>query len=301
MNEIVKFLSSLHPIVQGIIYAIIAAIIITVITFIIKRIQNNSKEKRTLENERLKIHFMELKSEANAIIVACNLSEFLGAILINQTPEMLISVSQYVKDFSKALLPVPLSTFIAHFPKEASSLTEYRKNIEKHNIRRFALDTKIKSDFENRQISVLNVNNTSNESFYVYDSIYITLFKWWQECYQHKANPRPNFDNIESRADQNPNNLYAEGWGAQAIAYANTTSDKQKCKNEIQKVAHNSEYQKEVIYLTVSADVIITAVEILSHQLKEKLDEVERYWPGTKSYKFKKAIKNCPKCKEIFG
>jgi len=258
-------------------------------------------EKKKEQDRKLRIHFEEIKQEATQIVDSCiHLTDYYGMILMNRIG-LTIDWSDYISKFGLGLLPELSTIFTAHFAKDTAEIARLRMNIEKHNKRRVELDYRVKSDFGSQNIPLLNINNSSNRPFYVYDTIFRPLFLWWQACNREETNPRPNFNKIGTKADGEPNNLYVEGWGSQAIAYAKTDYGKNKCKHAIHDIAHNEEYQMYASWLIRLSDSLVREVHEFAQQLSNILDSVERFWPGTKSYRFTKEKKKCPECKEIFS
>ena len=297
----------IYPNKEAFIIGLIVAAVVTLVFVLFRNIfkkiwelifQNPEKKRR--QDEKLQEHFRDIKEEALAIITPCSsLSEWYGAVLLNQTPETLVSISYYVREFGAALLPVPLPSFVAHFPKEAALLAKYRGMIEEHNKKHVNFVSKLKEYFESRKIPVVNENPIS--PLCIYSATWRPLFKWWESrCYQRDY-IWPNFDEIETKTDTGPNNLFAEGWGSQAIAYAETNYGKKKCKHAIHDVAYNEEYQMYASWLIRLADSLVREVHEFAQQLSNMLDSTEKFWPGTKIYRFTKEKKKCPKCKEIFG
>lgn len=216
-------------------------------------------------------------------------------------PESLVGLSTYVHDFGETILPRPLASFVAHFPVETAELDEYRPKIEEHNRRLVDFRSRIKRDFESRDIPVVNINHPPSDPPYIYDTIFRPLFDWWKDRNQRKANPRPNFEQIETKSDFGPNHLLVAGWGSEAIAYAETDSDKQRCKDALSEVAENKEYEREAAGLVSSANELVKQARTLGRELSDKLGNVAKFWPGTKNYRFKKEKQKCPKCREVFG
>ena len=105
---------------------------------------------------------------------------------------------------------------------------------------------------------------------------------------------------MAARADGEPGNLYVDGWDGEAAAYAGTDQGKKTCIAVLGKLAGSKKCRKEAGRLTASSNNIIRAAKRLGAQITEKTDNVEKYWPGTRSYKFSKNKEKCPKCKEIF-
>jgi hypothetical protein len=295
MEEILKWWESIHTFWQAVV-TLSATALLGLIGFLLKRLiqylLSVIQRKKEKDDQKLHAHFMEIKPELTMLVdVLSKLSEYHGYLIPG------INYSEY----KPGILPLPTKEFSSHFPEEASKVNEYYIHIDKYNKKRLALKAKIKQDFESRNFSVVNVNETSKRPFYIYDTIDIPLFHWWQESNKQMPNRRINFNKIGIKVDGGQNNLYVEGWGSQAIAHAKTSHGKKRCKTAIRKVANNTEYLEVVSYLIISSNLILITMERLARQISDKINNVEKFWPGTKSYKFNKKMGRCPRCKEIFG
>lgn len=293
----------------GIIVGVIATVAASIIIFLFRNLLIKiwqlafpSLGVKKQQDSKLWTHFMELKTEAESLLGAVNnMTQFYGVILVNYPPSMYFHSVSNASNYNLGVLSDISTNLVAHFPKETADFIKSKKYIAQHNKRLFELNDKVKQNFELMNISVLNANDTSNRPFYIYDSIYKPLFQWWQDRNKEKPNNWINFNKIGIKAGENPDNLYVDGSGAQAIAHAKTDGGKRRCRGAIRKISHDTEYQKEVFYLSVSADIILTTSKETARQLKDKLYDVENFWRGTKKYKFKKEKRKCLKCKEIFG
>jgi hypothetical protein len=295
MEGILKWWESLHTFWQAVV-TLSATALLGLIVFFLKRliqyIVSSRRRKKEKESQKLHTHFLEMKSElTNLVGVLSKLLEYHG---------YLVPSSNY-SEYEPGILPAPSKEFSSHFPEEASKVNEYKIHIDKHNKKRLELNAKIKQDFESRNFSVVDVNKPSKRPFYIYDTIDIPLFHWWPESNKPKPDRWIDFNKIESKAGGGKDNLYVKGWESQAIAYAKTDHGKKKCKTAIRKVANSEEYKGEVSYLILSADIILTAMQRLAQQISDKMNNIENFWPGTKSCKFTKKTRSCPRCKEIFS
>lgn len=252
------------------------------------------QEKQRRQNASLKKHFEELNGEVRSTISEAKISEMYGLIVTYAG-----GIPQYHPDFVGIELPKLPDSFEAHFPKETKMYGNYIGRILRNNEGYKELRQKIKTDFESEGIPVVNINPPPKTSPAIYDTIFWPLFSWWKDRSQGKNKPWPNFEQIETTADFGPNHLVVAGWGSGAIAYAKTNSDRRKCKHAIGKVAENKEYESEATKTIKMANERVKEIRTFKEQLMDTLDDIEKFWPGTKKSKFKKA-KNCPKCKEIF-
>jgi len=287
-------------VVLVIIGTVVGGLILWILLFPLRQLMTKRTEKKREQDRKLYEHFRDIKQEVIQIVDSCmKLRDYYGMIILNNAG-LTIDWNDYISKFGIGLLPQPSNIFSAHFSKDAAELAEWRKQIEEHNKKRVKLDYEIKNDFQSKSIPVININSYSNRSFYVYDTIFRPLFIWWQACNLNKATHWPNFNSIGTKADGGPNNLYADGWSSQAIAHAKTDNAKKRCISAIRKVAKSVEYQQEVSYLTISIGIIQSNVKKIGNHLQSKINDVDKYWPGTSNYKFKK-VKNCQRCREIFS
>lgn len=78
--------------------------------------------------------------------------------------------------------------------------------------------------------------------------------------------------------------------------------------------AHNEKYATQILEIKNAKEkeplvnefelrgtIITKNLRRASEEIDAKIDLVEKYWPGTRHYKFKKKQNSCLKCKEIFG
>jgi len=94
--------------------------------------------------------------------------------------------------------------------------------------------------------------------------------------------------------------LEPQGWSGTLVACVQTESDKVKYTHALREVAGNKQLQTEGTKLSSSAKQLDNEITAFRIQLLDKLDNVDKFWPGTKNYKFRKEKRNCPRCKEIF-
>ncbi|GAH63832.1 unnamed protein product, partial [marine sediment metagenome] len=93
--------------------------------------------------------------------------------------------------------------------------------------------------------------------------------------------------------------LYPEGWGASTVARVREKSDKERCERILHEVAENEELEGEAAKLINDANELVEQATDFRRKLSDKLDDTDKLWPGTRTYKFKE-VKNCPRCKELF-
>lgn len=296
-----NFWNSLHPALQALVGSMTAGIAVAVIVGMVKLIigiiRKLANDASKAADNRLRIHFAEIKTEAISISDRLHgLTAYCG--WLTASAEGVSYRDLYNR--KSGVIPVPTKQFAAHLPEETSRLKEYRKHIEKHNKKRSSLDARIKQFFASERITLSPASAMTGYTCCVSDSIYAPLFAWWQDSRKPTGERRIDFTKVATRADGEPGNLYVDGWGAEAAAYAGTDQAKQTCITAIGKLANSKKCRKEAGRLADSSDNIIRAAKRLGAQLTEKTDNVEKYWPGTRSYKFTKNKEKCPKCQEIF-
>lgn len=298
MEALDQFWQSLHPALQTIIIGLIVAAFVGIISLVIRLIRRftiTSARKKATEEDRLKMHFQEINEEIRSDLSEANISEMYGLIVTYAG-----GVPQYHPDFVGIELPKLPDSFEVHFPKEKETYGNYIRKILKNNQDYKELRNKIKTDFESEGIPLVNINTPPTTSPVIYDSILWPLFNWWEDRSQGKVNPQPNFEQIETSPDFGHNHLLVVGWGSGAIAYAETEADKQRCKNIIGNIAENREYENKAATIIQSANNILEDFRTYKAALISTLDSTKKFWPGTKTYVFKKETKKCARCKEIF-
>ncbi|MFC1983695.1 hypothetical protein ACFLVO_01595 [Chloroflexota bacterium] len=282
------------PAIMAIIGTVMGGLILWILLFPVRHFVNQQSEKRREQDRKLRIHFDDLKKEARAIMSEAQISEMYGLIVTyaGGTP-------QYHPEFVGIELPKLPNSFEAHFSKETEMYRNCISRILRTNEGYKELRQKIKTDFESEGIPVVNINPPPKTPPAIYDTIFWPLFSWWSERSQGKPNPHPNFEQIETIDDFGSNHLVVSGWRSGAIAYAIGMTDQQRCKEVITGIAKNGEYESEAAKTIEMANGRVKEIRILKEQLMATLDDIGKFWPGTKKYKFKK-VKNCATCKKIF-
>jgi len=297
VEQFLQFVSTYEvQIVIGVIVTVAATIIIFLLRGVVRKVWElifppSGKEVR---DKKLRLHFNELSEETKAILSEARISEMYGLVVTYAG-----GIPQYHPDFVGIELPKLPDSFEAHFPIESKMYGDYISRILRNNEGYKELRQKVRTDFESEGIPVVNINPPPKTSPVIYDTILWPLFSWWKDCNQGKAKPWPNFEQIETNVDFGPNHLVVAGWGSGAIAYAETDSDKQKCKYAIGKVAKNTEYESEAAETIDMANERVKEIRTFKEQLIDTLDDIGKFWPGTKKYKFREE-KNCSRCKELF-
>lgn len=248
-------------------------IIIPIITLIVGVILGSLRERNKERERRLKVHFEELRREAEISIISgiSGVSEHYGRVIIYSRPNTYNIPTE---------LPKPSDSFAAHFPEETAALAGYEQNIVKHNKVYEAFRLKITDTFKSKGLDVVSVN--TNVSFpHIWDNIFWLLFEWWLDRYQGKA-PRFDFGRIEPRKDFGLHNLLVAGCNSQAVAYAETEEGKGSCISAIWAVADNKEYEREAVEIINSARKLAKEVATFNNELKDKLSNIYKFelWRG---------------------
>jgi len=281
---------------QQIIIGLIVAAIVSVLAFPVRKWIIRSREQKKQQEERLRLHFKELDEEARAILSEAKISEMYGLIVTYAG-----GIPQYHPDLVGIELPKLPDSFEAHFPKETEMYGNYISRILRNNKGYKELRQKIKTDFESEGIPIVNISPPPKTSPIIYDAIFWPLFSWWKDDSQGKPKPWPNFEQIETTADFGPNHLVVAGWGSQSIAYGETEDDRKRCKRAISEVVQNKEFEREAVKTIQLANKVLKEFRTFKRELINTLDDIEKLWPGTQSYKFKREKKKCSRCKQIFS
>jgi len=264
--------------------AIIGPIIGVIITVVFgPRFTAKWQEKRRERNKKLRVHFEDLKKEAEPIVSLGFSSVQYGEIVFTKY------------DLSQAVSP----SFREHFSKETEELSKLREETNKHNTRCKEFRQKIKRAFESRGIPVVQ-NDQDTLSSYIYERVFEPLFQRWQAVAQKSKHPGPDFQKIESAScSKGGYLLYALGWAASPLAFAKTENEREKCKRALADVAYDEQHQKEAAEIFGSANELVKKAGEFARQFAGKLDDIDRLWPGKKTNRFE-MLKTCPDCKELF-
>jgi hypothetical protein len=231
-------------------------------------------------NRKLKAHFQNMKEVSLNIIP--NLAEPYGEISIT--------------DRGKALHRFP-DEFVAHFPKEANTWDTYCQAIDVHNRKYMEFRLSIRKAFESHGLEIMPVGQTYT-SPYIYEAIYHPFYVWCRDRLRKSEHPQVDFTRIEIDPSRGTSNLFVSGWNSEAIACAEKEIDKEKCKAAILDVVNK--YEQEDINLISSAARILKLVHGLQTKLTTTISNIDKYWPDTKDYRFRKS-EQCPICRNIFG
>lgn len=252
------------------------------------------RQRKNMEQDRkLRAHLEELKREAELIISsASNLAPMSGDWKI------VVSEGSYGGNISNIEEAQVSSSFEAHFPQQAKQLSTLKRKTREHNANCEDFHRKIKIAFESKGIPV--VQNAQGElSTCIYENAFDPLFNMWRELAQSRR-PWPDFQKIDSEPVKGGYLLYASGWRGNAIAFAKTKDGIEKCKLAFAEIADTKENQREGARILNAANKLIGEAKEFAHQLASELSEVDKFWPGTRTNKFKRLEKTCPICKELF-
>ena len=285
----------LQQVIIGILASIVGGAILYILAFPVRRSVIAVQERKKERDKKLKIHFEEINKEARSeMSEVSKVVEMYGAIVVRKG-----TVPLYHPDFVAIELPKFSESFAAHFPRANNKWMECIGGILKHNESYRQLVQNIRNNFESEGIPVVDINHSPNASPYIYDNIFAPLFSWWEDRHHGKAKPWPNFSHIETKTDFGPNHLLVAGWGSSAIAYAETDSDKERCKRAISRVAEDKDYENRAATSIKSANQRVQEIRAFKAELIDTLDDIDKFWPGTRNCRFKEE-KNCWRCKELF-
>jgi hypothetical protein len=173
------------------------------------------------------------------------------------------------------------------------------QEISKHNGNYKDFCQKIKTAFESNESKRIPVEKYPRKDFCcIYEDAFDALFNMWGELARNKP-PSPNFQKIDSAQTDGGYFLREQNW-ASMVAFAKTEDDKKKCKLVLAEMADDIGNQGEAAKILDSANKLVEKAREFANQLDTKLDEINKYWPGTQTNKFKRLKKTCPKCKELF-
>lgn len=285
-----------NTVVVLIIGTVVGGIILWALLFPVRQSITQRAEKKKELEQKLMIHFDELYDDIKAMLSDIKINEMYGLIVTYAG-----GVPLYHPDFVGIELPKLPDSFNAHFPKETKTYGNHIHRILTNNEGYKELRQKIKTDFEVEGIPLVDIHPPPTTSPVIYDSIFWPLFSWWNDRSQGKVNPHPNFEQIETSPDFGHNHLLVKGWGSNAIAYAETEADKEKCKEIISKIAYKAEYENEAVKIIRLANETLKEFRTFKGQLIQTLEDIKKWWPGTQTYKFKRDKKQCARCKQIFG
>lgn len=249
------------------------------------------QERKKERERRLKVHFEEVKREAETGIIPGISGVFVhyGRVTICITPNPYKILTE---------LPKPSDSFAAHFPEQTAELAGYEPNIIKHNKAYEAFRLKITKTFKSSGLDVVSAN-TKVSLPHIWDNIFWLLFEWWLERNQGKA-PRFDFQRIETetRQDSRPHNLYVAGCDTQSVACAETEEGEESCRSAIWEVAGNKEYEREAIEIISSANELAKKVATFNNELTDKLSKIDKFklWRG-RHREFTRQ-NQCPDCKK---
>lgn len=246
--------------------------------------------KRQERREKLKVHFKELKQEAQSKVTT----------MISTLYERRRKINVYDSSAppSGTELPDLSNSFAVHFPEETKDYIEYKQKMIEHNEKYEQFRLTIKEHFASKGIPTASTSTTSTTC--VYEITFIALFRWWEDLVLNHPHPQPDFTQIDTKQDATGYYLYALGLGASPVAHAKTDPDKDKLEDALLKVAQNKKYKGETAELLNSYESSSQELKTYRSHLDKKLKDIEEYWPGPKGHEFRK-VRDCSKCKEIFG
>jgi hypothetical protein len=200
-------------------------------------------------------------------------------------------------DLKEVEAPPISASLEAHFPRPSEEWRGLMQKISEHNRNYKAFCQKIKADFESKGIPV--VQNDRRKSFtFIYEDVFNPLFNMWKELAQGR-HPWPDFQKIDTVSVEGSHFLHPSGWEASVVAFAKTEDDSEKCKLALAEIADDIGNQGEAAKILDSANKVVEKAREFANQFAAKLDEIDRYWLGKKTNKFKRLKKTCQTCKEL--
>ena len=237
---------------------------------------------------RLRTHFEDMQKISSNIIPTLIINW--GRIYLNSS-----NPADEINENTPRELP---NDFIAHFQQEAKAWNTYCLRITAHNKKYAEFELKMKGFFVSSGLKVIPDNQPQCTSPCIYEAVFHLLFIWWRDRFNHRV-PNIDFTRVDTDIPMvGTSRFFIAGWPATAIFYADNESDRDKCKDVIARLAHDADFEKEAASLIKLATELIKSVADLRSQLIKRIDNIDKYWPGTRDYKFKK-LKQCQTCKKI--
>lgn len=198
-------------------------------------------------------------------------------------------------DLKEVEAPQISASLEAHFPRQSNEWKGLMQKVSEHNTNYKAFCQKIKTAFESKGIPVEKYPR--KDFCCIYEDAFDALFNMWRELAQNK--PRwPDFQQINSEQADGGYFLRAQNW-ASVLAFAKTEDDKTKCKLVLAEIADDIGNQGEAAAILDSANKLVQKAREFANQFATKLDEIDKYWTGKKTNKFKRLKKTCETCKEL--
>lgn len=273
--------------------SIIIAAITAIGVFVGPWLASWRQRKITQQDKKLRAHFEELKGEAGLVISsASNLAP------MAYSWEIVVSQGAYggnVSDISEAQMS---RSFEVHFSEQAKRLSTLKQEIYEHNTNCEKLRQKIKIAFESQGIPVVQ-NNRGEHPICIFEAALDALFTRWKELARGNR-PWPDFQNISSNPVEGGYLLHPREWGSSAVAFAKTEDGQKKCRLELVETAESVENQREVAAIVHYGDQLLGNGKEFAGQLAAHIDDIDKFWPGKKSNRFRRLKKACPRCRELF-
>ena len=270
----------------------VISVSVVVIAVVVPLLVGRRQRKKVEQDRKLRTHFEELKREAELVISsASNLAPMARDFSI------VVAVGSQAVTTSDIEEAKVSASFEAHFPERAKGLGTLKKETGEHNTNCENFRQKIVTDFRKKAIPVEKY--PCKDSCCIYEDAFDALFNIWRELARNKP-PSPDFHQ-ELNAEQADGGYFlrARGWSS-VVAFAKIEDDQQKCRSVLAEIADDIGNQKETTKIVASAKELVEKAREFANQLAAKLDEIDKYWPGTQTNKFKRLKKTCPKCKELF-
>ena len=287
MNE---FLAA-HIVEVGIGVAVIAAVAVFVGRWLARR----SRMKTEGQDKKLREHFEELKGEIAPVISLAS-----SLVQITCSGKIVGREQMEGTDITlKGIKTVQISdNFAAHFPEKADRWMAWEQIASAHNANCENFRWRVKSAIESKGIPVEG-DRRSKSATCVYNDALDALFSRWKEI---ATNNRlwPDFQDIDAELLDGGSILYLKEWRASAIAFADTEDGQEKCKVVLSEVANDVENQREAAKVLDDADKLVNKARSFAEQVRSELEDIDKSWLSRKENKFKRLMKTCPGCKELF-
>ncbi|MFC1861496.1 hypothetical protein ACFLYL_04425, partial [Chloroflexota bacterium] len=180
--------------------------------------------------------------------------------------------------------------------EEAKLWDMTRHQIEVHNKKCDNFQSRVIRSFNSLGLEIKPYDGVIYQSPYVDDNVFHPLFISWKDKLNSSKSPQIDLTQIDvNTLTYGPYDLRVYGWG-ESIARVENEKDKRKVKSAITAIAN--EYEQEGIQLITEAFTLVNETRTLKKELMEKIESVDKFWPGKKDYTFRR-MEQCPTCRNL--
>jgi len=268
-------------------------IIVPLAIFLGNRIAKRTDARIKDQREKLMKHFEEIKGEVQNKIspYISSITQINGKIFVLSN----FGIPHQVTDYE---LPTLSESLKVHFLSEVKNLLECSQRVKQNNANSYEFDQELTNKFKSIGLDVLPNNVNIPLVPFIYENIYTPLLVTWQQRHRGE-NLRHDFTKIETRPQENPDNLYVSNWG-HAIAHKKTDVDQERCKEAILKVMEDKKLEYKSNVITEHANVLVREINNIIQNLDNKLNDLKNYNLKIQGYQFKRKDSRCPRCRQLF-